>query len=90
MPGCVSCLVCADLLEQGDVLLMQEWRDEQSLMDYLRSDNMRVVLSALEYSSDPPEVRFETVTEIKGLDFIAACRLGSGHGSPNQGSEPGK
>jgi quinol monooxygenase YgiN len=75
--GCVSCHLYADLQDDDDsVLLTEEWCDERSLVDYLKEDSVRVLLSALEYSADPPEVRFETVTETKGIEFIAACRLG--------------
>lgn len=74
LPGCVSCQLYADVEDDNRLLLIEEWADVQSLRAHLRSDDFRVVLSALEYAANSPEVRFDTVADSKSMDFIALCR----------------
>lgn len=76
-PGCISCHLCIGAETENDspvLTLIQGWSDLQSLKDHVRSDNFRVVLSALDYASEPPEVRFDSVSDTRGMGFILACR----------------
>jgi quinol monooxygenase YgiN len=73
-PGCLNCHLCMDVEEGTLLVLMEEWADMQSLRDHVRSDSFRVVLSALDYASKPPEVRFDTIASSRGMEFILACR----------------
>ncbi len=74
LPGCVSCLLCSEFADENVLLLTEEWDDLDKLRAYVQADSFRVVLSALDYASQPPEVRFDTVTRTGGMEFIAACR----------------
>jgi quinol monooxygenase YgiN len=71
----VSCQLYTDVEDDSRVvLLLEEWADVQSLRAHVRADSFRVVLSALEYACDRPEVQFDTVADSKGMEFITACR----------------
>ena len=72
--GCVSSQLYADVEDEGRLLFVEEWSDEHSLAAHLRAENTRVLLSAVEYACDPPDVRVETLADSRGLEFIAACR----------------
>lgn len=74
LPGCVCCQLCTDVEDANKLVLIEEWADVQSLRTHLRADSFRVVLSALDYAIDPPEVRIDTVAESRGMDFITLCR----------------
>jgi len=73
--GCISCRLYQELENDDGLLVVMEWRDEQSLVDYLQGEEVRIILSALEYSRDQPQVLFDTVTDSKGIEFIADCRM---------------
>jgi quinol monooxygenase YgiN len=72
--GCVSCHLYADLEDDQALMYVEEWEDEQSLIEHLRADNTRVLLSALDCASDPPEIRLDTLAHTRGIEFIATCR----------------
>jgi quinol monooxygenase YgiN len=72
--GCIACHLYVDLEDESVLMLAQEWADEESLAEHLRTDTARVLLSALDCASSPPDVRMDTVCETKGLEFIASCR----------------
>jgi quinol monooxygenase YgiN len=73
MPGCADCQLWLNI-DDGNVLeLAEKWNDEPSLRAYVQADSFRVILSALEYASRQPDVRFETISDTRGMEFIAAC-----------------
>ena len=71
--GCVNCCLYADVEDDNALLFAQEWSDEDGLIDHLRSESARVLLSALDCATDPPEVRLDTLVDSEGLEFIARC-----------------
>jgi quinol monooxygenase YgiN len=71
--GCVSCHLYADVEDDNVLLFDQEWSDEESLIDNLRADNARVLLSALDCATTRPEVRRDTLVDSEGIEFIAKC-----------------
>jgi hypothetical protein len=54
-------------------MFSEEWVDEEALIAHLRADSARVLLSALDCASDPPEVRLDTLLATRGIEFIATC-----------------
>jgi quinol monooxygenase YgiN len=72
--GCVNCQLYADLEDNRFLLIVEEWRDQESLIAHLRADNAKVLLSVLDFASDAPEVRLDTLVETKGIRFVAKCR----------------
>ena len=72
--GCLNCQFYADLEDNRVLLFAEEWSDQESLIAHLQADNARVLLSALDFASDPPEVRLDTLIDTKGIEFIAECR----------------
>jgi quinol monooxygenase YgiN len=71
--GCVNCHLYADVEDDNALLFAQEWSDEEHLIEHLRSDSARVLLSALDCAAGPPEVRLDTVVDGEGIEFIARC-----------------
>ena len=77
-PGCAAC----DLYEEEDgpdsaVVFVERWLSEEALEAHLRSDIYRRVLGAIELSGGPPDVRFEHVSAIEGVELIERVRTGA-------------
>jgi quinol monooxygenase YgiN len=72
--GCVSCNLYTDIEDDRVLMFAEEWVDEESLIAHLQADNTRVLLSALDCASAPPELRLDTLVSTKGMEFIARCR----------------
>lgn len=71
--GCLSCHLYADVEDSDVLLLAQEWVGGEELREQLRADNARVLLSALDYATDAPELRLDTLADSQGMEFIAQC-----------------
>ena len=73
-PGCISCRVLKGVSKPHTLTLIQEWKSQGELENYIRSAAFRNTLGLIELSSEQPEVTFHTVSETKGLDFIQGVR----------------
>lgn len=76
LPGCINCLLGEDIEDENQLIFVEEWSDQAHLNARLRADTLRVILAAMDCAVDPPDIRFETITETRGMDLIAACRQG--------------
>ena len=82
LPGCQSCRLYEDIEDAEALMLLEEWTTGEDLARHIRSDGYRRVLTAMEMSSQAPEVAFNTVGETQGMEFIEAVRLtGAGKAS---------
>lgn len=77
LPGCVQCHAFTNIEDPFVVSYFEEWADSASLDAHLRSDSVRVLLSAMELASAAPVVRFETLSDTRGIEVIAMARAGS-------------
>lgn len=74
MPGCVSCHLYCDIEDDHVLVMVEQWADEKALAERLRSEGMRVLLSAMDFACEPPEVLFEATGNTRGMELITACR----------------
>lgn len=78
-PGCMSCFLCQDLLDEHRLRFTTEWRIREALDSYLRSVLYRSVLVAVDLAAEAPEINIHTISETHGLEYIAAVREGHSH-----------
>ncbi len=76
LTGCIACFVYRDVQMEHAVMLDQRWDSLESMTQHLRSDDYRNVLLAMEMASEPPEVHFETVSHVTGMEMIKKARMG--------------
>jgi quinol monooxygenase YgiN len=79
--GCTACGTYVDLEDENTLVYAEEWETQEALDRRLRAEDLRVLLSVLDLSSEPPIVRFDTIDKTQGMELIAAARAGSGGGS---------
>jgi hypothetical protein len=70
--GCLGCSVWTG--PESSLHCVAEWATETDLRRWVRSDRFTSVLSVLESAHEPPNVRFDFVTETRGLDYVAEIR----------------
>ena len=75
--GCITCRVYEDTHEDSSLLLDEMWESEEDLNRHIRSDEYRNVLFVMEMAVEEPEIRFETVLQVTGMDTIEKERTGS-------------
>jgi quinol monooxygenase YgiN len=76
-PGCLSCLTYQDVKNQNIIIYEEKWKRQADLERHIRSNRYLNILSAIDMSSEPPEIRFDTITGTRGMEFIKAIRGGT-------------
>jgi quinol monooxygenase YgiN len=74
-PGCLSCRLYQDLENEEGLLFEEEWKTQADLDRHIRSDRYLKILAAIDMSSKPPEIRFNTIARTKGIEAIRAARF---------------
>ena len=73
-PGCISIALYQDTNNPDLLMLLQEWEDWGSVETHIRSDAFRNVFELMELSSEQPEIKFNSVSESKGMELIEKLR----------------
>ncbi|HOW71105.1 MAG TPA: antibiotic biosynthesis monooxygenase [Phycisphaerae bacterium] len=76
--GCIACGTYVDVEDENTLVYVEEWETQAAIDERLRAEDLRVLLSVLDLSSEPPVVRFEAIGETRGMEVIAAARAGVG------------
>jgi quinol monooxygenase YgiN len=74
MNGCVACAAWVDVEDENAFVYTEEWETREALDEHLRTEDVRVLLSALDLASEPPVIRFQTISDTQGMEVIAAAR----------------
>ena len=74
LPGCLSCRCYQDIEDPDAMLLVEEWESRADLEDHIASEKYRIILSLMELSAKFPEIKFNTVSRAKGIEFVEAVR----------------
>ena len=72
--GCTECRIYEEQGPEQALVLVETWDDQGALEEHLRSDIYRRILGAIELSTEPPEVRFDTVSATEGMELIERLR----------------
>ena len=73
-PGCHRCDLYQDVENRKTITLVEEWESQAELDLRLRSGGYRSVLAAIELSTKPTVIHFDTVTRRAGLEIVASAR----------------
>jgi quinol monooxygenase YgiN len=72
--GCISCRVYRDAQEDRSLMFEEIWKNEEDLNRHIRSEDYRNVLLVVEMAVEKPEIRFETVSHVTGIETIEKAR----------------
>ena len=72
--GCISCSVYQEAGNHCLVVFEEKWRCDKDLQRLLRSEDYRKVLMVMEMADARPEIRFETVSGLGGVEIIEDAR----------------
>ncbi len=74
--GCLSCRLYRDENEESILMFEEVWKNQDDLDQYLRSEDFRHLLVLLEMAGEPPEIKFQTVSESAGLEVAEKAIAG--------------
>jgi quinol monooxygenase YgiN len=72
--GCLSCELYVAWPTPNTVLLECRWDTLENLVQHLRSKTYKDILQLMELGAEAPVVEFLTISERKGLEFVAEVR----------------
>ena len=55
-------------------MYVEEWESRENLERHIKSDPYRIILSLMELSGEPPEIKINTISKTEGLEAIEAIR----------------
>lgn len=78
MAGCSACRVYWDASDDHALMLESIWSSEEEMIRHLRSEDFRKALLVVEMASEQPEIRFETISLVTGIETIVKARQRGG------------
>jgi quinol monooxygenase YgiN len=76
-PGCLTCELHEEVGDGGSLLYVEEWETVEQLERHMRSARYERLLAVMEASARPPVLRYHTVSDSKGMEYLQAVRLGA-------------
>ena len=76
-PGCVSCRIYRGVEDARAIMLEELWLSDEEVHHHLRSDKYRKILLVVEMAAEPPEIRFDNITDSSGVEIIEQARIQS-------------
>ena len=76
-PGCLACGLYAELCDGDALLYVEEWETPEELERHMRSARYERLLAVMEISARPPVLRFQTISDLRGMEYLEAVRLGA-------------
>jgi quinol monooxygenase YgiN len=68
--GCLGYHLYEDTENRNTFVLMEEWATQEDLERHISRDSQRKLLSLMDLLSEEPVVRYNTVSQIMGMDLI--------------------
>jgi quinol monooxygenase YgiN len=74
-PGFISCRLCQNADDPKVICYMEEWHTSEDLDRQIRSSHYTRLPAIVEQAAEPPELRLDWVTDVKGLEYLESVRL---------------
>ncbi len=92
-PGCLSCGLYQEIGNGDQLLYLETWETQGQLERHMRSARYERLLAVMDASVQQPVLRYQTVSTVMGLEYLAAVRMGSplrppGPDGDNQENKP--
>jgi quinol monooxygenase YgiN len=76
-PGCRCCGLYQEVGEGDQLLYMEAWETQEQLERHMRSARYERLLAVMDASVQQPVLRYQTISAVKGLEYLEAVRMGS-------------
>lgn len=73
-PGCISCSFYQDVYDSDMFVLVEEWENRKAVDKHLQSEQYRIVLSLMDISDHPPDLKVSTISRTEGLEAVRTVR----------------
>ena len=74
-PGCLSCRLYRSVEDARAIMFEELWLSDEDVKRHLQSDKYRKVLLVVEMAAEPPEIRFDNIKHLGGVERIEQARI---------------
>jgi quinol monooxygenase YgiN len=71
---CATSAILQDVENPNRLTSVQEWASQKDLERFIRSEDYRGLLAVMDLSARRPQIRFQSFTGEKGMEYVAALR----------------
>lgn len=75
-PDCCNYKIHQDAEDMNSLILIEEWKNLESMERHIRSEDFRKILTAMDLAIAPPEIKFYMRLFSSGLEFISDTLMG--------------
>jgi len=68
--GCLGCRILQDVDNRYALTCVEYWETLEDLEQHIRSERFRRLLPYIDMSVEPPEVEFDRIDKIHGIEFV--------------------
>ena len=72
-PGLISAGIYSGI-EQGALMLLEEWRNREDMIQHLISNDFNKVMAVMDLAVEQPEIYFHTVSSKEGFELLETVR----------------
>ena len=72
--GCLGCHFYQDVADENALTYVEQWQTQEDFERHVRSDQYRKHLALIDLSTSPPELKFHTISETSGIEYLATVR----------------
>jgi quinol monooxygenase YgiN len=76
MPGCINCVLCADVLNRNRVAIHTAWGTQDDLDRFMCTREFTELLLATDLLEEKPVVSFDNVIRSEGMEAVRKAREG--------------
>ena len=69
--GCKGYYLYQDIEDENTFILIEEWETKTDLSSHIHKDSYRKLLALMDLLSEPPEIKFNTVSHSEGMEYVA-------------------
>ena len=73
-PGCLGCRLYKGVKDERAIMLEEFWNCEDDVRRHLKSKKYGRVLMVIEMASEFPEIRFDVISDSRGVETIVDVR----------------
>jgi len=73
--GCLASAIYQEWDQDPTVLYLEQWESKEALDSHIQSNIYLRVLNAMDLCREKPGIYFYEISEVKGIEWIAALRL---------------
>lgn len=77
-PDCAACDVFDEQGSEAAVVLIERWATREAFEAHLKSDAYRRIIAAIELSGSAPDIKFERVESVEGMEIVERLRIPDG------------